>query len=216
MAAVSAADTALLSDLKRMIREVVKDTLADPGNARELPHIEEVGSPVSPDVADADAGKLRAKGENAKLELFDLSREMGPDPQDPRNDESQWPCFAKHVEGMWSGNQFGRWRECDHCGVRLVYQPKISASGKYVKKHSARHIALALQLSRECFPRKPCSGNIKAAIKIVSAQKVMKEDSAEHHNNNEPVRLQTGAESAVQSEGEEAPKGFTLVQLEEC
>ena len=61
--------------------------------------------------------------------MYDTTRRQGMDLRDPRAQEIQWPCFGQHLEKK-HGNRFGHWVECTKCGLRMWYEPEISAPGE--------------------------------------------------------------------------------------
>ena len=51
----------------------------------------------------------------------------------PRMDANQWPCCNRHVAMKPSSNNWGAWRHCAICNVRLEYIPRVGAHGQTTK-----------------------------------------------------------------------------------
>lgn len=88
-------------------------------------------------VADGSSGKSKKSNKQRvpSEERYDLSREQGVDPRDPR--AQGYPCYGQHVpmppgRGSLSGaNKFGRWMVCEKCRVRISYTPTYGSTGHY-------------------------------------------------------------------------------------
>lgn len=137
--------------LKEMVREAVREATAEIMEA---------------------APKAKGRSKKTQTAELDPARTMGPDQRDPRNNKKQWPCFGIHHP--WeSGNRYGRWTECEKCGFRLAYIPRVTAPAQSTATNNEANVREALKrLESAGWTNKDVtSQQVKAMITIVAKEK---------------------------------------------
>ena len=144
---------AIMSDLKDMVKSAVKEAMEKEKSSGE-----------------SSKGKTKNKGKIT----YDSTRRQGVDLRDPRAQVTQWPCFGKHQETR-SGNRFGHWAECQKCGLRLMYEPEITAPGESTKTNLPQNVTEALEKMRSSgwTAEEITSRQIKSMIEITAREKAL-------------------------------------------
>lgn len=192
------------AEMKKMMKEVMQEQLTEMQQT--------AASSEQPAVA-----KKKAASKAAPKTVFDETRAMGPDLRDPRMSKECWPCKGQH-EGAWGNNRFGKWLECQKCGVRLSYVPAKDAPAQTTQVNLVQNVQEALHRLRmdgheenDLTARK-----VKAMITIVAKEKIvekkgMKDSGYKPSPKKEPLKVDLAAadsedENAVMVEPEEKRK----------
>ena len=125
-------------------------------------------------VQEALSNHKEKKHNKQNVITYDTTRRQGMDPRDPRAQEIQWPCFGQHSEKK-HGNRFGHWMECTKCGLRMWYEPEISAPGEATKSSLPMNVTEALERLRiNGWARDTITAkDVRAMIGIVSREKAL-------------------------------------------
>ena len=94
--------------------------------------------------------KMTAVNANGKLteweypEDAEMELAVGPDLRDRRLTKA--PCGGHHLKFYQGGNQYGMWRHCYRCGIRLQYVPKKGQVIRELHCPHPRMVESALEL----------------------------------------------------------------------
>ena len=158
------------AELKKMMKEVLEEALNERSAAAASGENDQT-SPLSKPAAKS-ASKTKAK---KKMTVFDESRKTeNPWTADPRSKESQWPCMGQHTVGTFN-NKWGKWQECQKCGLRTSYTPAEGAPSTACQQPHPPNVSLALERLRqmELNPETLDSHTVKSMIKMVAAEYVV-------------------------------------------
>jgi DNA mismatch repair ATPase MutL len=146
-------------DVKAMIKEAVQEALEEEKQKTKAP----------------SSTSEKTSGKKEKTTTFDESRRSGMHLQDPRAEKTQWPSFGQHHETRGS-NRFGMWSACRKCGIRMMYTPAVGRPATSVHQDLPATVteALANLRSDGYQPQEVDHKLVKYAIKLVTAEKVMK------------------------------------------
>ena len=126
-------DSIKVTFFMKMMKEVMQEQLTE---------MQQTAASSEPAVA-----KKKAASKAAPKTVFDETRAMGPDRRDPRMSKECWPCKGQH-EGAWGNNRFGKWLECQKCGVRLNYVPAKDAPAQTTQVNLVQNVQEALHRLR--------------------------------------------------------------------
>jgi len=88
-----------------------------------------------------------AKAEAKKViteKVLDHERKETADTRDPRS-QGKGPCGMDHRPYLHAAkNQYGEWKDCQVCGLRLEYVPYVGAPAQRVKHDLGANVTLAL------------------------------------------------------------------------
>lgn len=164
------------TEIKKLLKEAVKEVLQEERDQAASSHQLTTNEMLGP--------KAKAKGypkaKSKNYVQFDESRVMTPAwGSDPRQQEAQWPCFAKH-EIVVNNNRWGKRAECVICGLRVSYTPAIGAPANSTKFDHGPNVGEALErLRAQGWQKDELQPNtVKNMIKIVGSEKVTAKKSA--------------------------------------
>lgn len=159
---ISQMNDELKKQMKEMMKEVMQEQLAEGQSSQGYP------KPKT---------KSNAKSKNPTN--FDETRSFGVDKRDPRTLTTTWPCMGEHMNIKTSNNRFGKWSECEKCGLRMSYTPAVTAPSEYTKCENPNNVTEALhKLRTEGWTADEVhSKMVKSAILIAAKEKITKKVS---------------------------------------
>lgn len=150
-------------DLKKQMKDLMKEVMQEQMSEGQPSQ----GYPKS---------KSKSKAKSKNPTSFDETRSFGVDHRDPRTLKTTWPCMGEHANIKTSNNRFGRWSECEKCGLRVAYTPAVTAPSEYTKCENPTNVTEALhKLRTEGWTAEEVhSKMVKSAITIVAKEKITK------------------------------------------
>lgn len=126
------------------------------------------------EVLEQEKGKKGNKKKDKEPLVYDSTRRQGIDARDPRAQDSQWPCFNKHVVKR-SGNRYGHWDECQRCGVRTMYEPEVTSGALTIKCDLLMNVTEAISRLRSAgwTSEDVTAKRVKSMIEIVARERAV-------------------------------------------
>ena len=137
---------ALAAAAARAAGAEVQDPQTPPTSESEWHHI--ATPPQSAETIETELGTMTKKEKSKKAAApLNEAAKVGPDSRDPRY-KGSGPCGALHKEFVTGGNQWGTWKHCAKCDLRMEYVPRANTPANSTQCFNPASVESAFEFAK--------------------------------------------------------------------